>query len=103
MGSAATSLLKPMLKSWPHRLTAVLSRATQLVVVDFESLATEFDVEPAGRLHVEGQHLVVDVPAERRRHRHLAAQRTVQAQPDVVGFADLDHQMHDAARRLRPA
>ena len=78
----------------------MLSRATQLVVLDFESLATEFDVEAAGSLHVEGQHLVVDVPTQRRRHRHLAAQRAVQAQADVVAVLDLDHEMDDAARRF---
>ena len=29
--AALIAYLNPMLKSWPHRLTAVLSRATQLV------------------------------------------------------------------------
>src|SRR4051794_40134116 len=66
-------------------------------VLDFEPFATEFDVEAARGLHVERQHLVVDVPAEGRRHRYLAAQRAVQAQPDVVGALHLDHEMDDAA------
>src|SRR3954447_9226036 len=68
-----------------------------VVIVDRQSLAAEFDVETAWRLHVERQHLVVDMPAQRRRHRHLAPQRAVQAQPNVVGVLHLDHQMHDAA------
>src|SRR6185312_1588682 len=69
-------------------------------VFDLPSHAAEFDVEPAGRLHVEGQHQVVDVAAQRRRHRHFAAQCPIQAQAHVVGLFDLDHQVHDAARGL---
>ena len=33
------------------------------IIVDMAPLTTEFDVESAGRLHVERQHRVVDVPA----------------------------------------
>src|SRR3977135_1677823 len=66
-------------------------------VLDLQSLTAEFDVEAAGSLHVERQHLVVDVAAQGRRHRHLAAQRTIKAQPDVVAVTHLHHQMDDAA------
>src|SRR6478609_5515185 len=69
-------------------------------VFDFESFTTEFDVEAARGLHVEGQHLVVDVPAQRGRHGYLAAQRAVQAQADIVGLPHFDHQMHDATWSL---
>src|SRR5271165_7384392 len=72
-----------------------------VVVVDLAPLATEFDVEPAGGLHVERQHQVVDVATQRRRHRHLAAQCAVQAEPDVVAVPYLDHQVHDSAGRGR--
>src|SRR6185369_2053569 len=68
-----------------------------VVVIDFASFTTEFDVEAAWRLHVEGQHQVIDMAAEGRRHRHFATQRPVKAQPDVVGLLDLDHEMHDTA------
>src|SRR3954465_11437307 len=70
------------------------------LVLDFQPLTSEFDVEAAGCLHVEGQHLIVDVPSQRRRHRHLTTKRAVQAQPDVVGLPDLDHEMDDPAWRL---
>lgn len=43
------SLRMPTVKSWPHRLTAVLSR-DPVVVLDSEPLATEFDVEAPGLL-----------------------------------------------------
>src|SRR3977135_3112548 len=66
-------------------------------VLDLQSLTAEFDVEAARCLHVERQHLVVDVAAQGRRHRHLATQRTVEAQPDVVAAAHLHHEMDDAA------
>src|SRR5215218_1542033 len=71
-----------------------------VLVFDFEPLTSEFDVEATRRLHIEGQHLVVDVPSQRGRHRHLTAQRAIQAQPDVVSLPDLDHEMDDAAWRL---
>src|SRR5690349_25037883 len=68
-----------------------------VVVLDFKSLTTEFDVETARGFHVERQHLVVDVSAESRRHRNFAAQGAIQAQPDIVGALHLDHEMDDAA------
>src|ERR1700722_6308026 len=68
-----------------------------VVVGDLESFTSEFDVEAARGLHIERQHLVVDVTAQGRRHRHLAAQRTVKAQPDVVAVTHLQHEMDDAA------
>src|SRR4051794_3812396 len=67
-----------------------------VLIVDCQSLTTEFDVKATWCLHVERQHLVVDMPSERRRHRHLAPQRPVQTQADVVGVLHLDHQMHNA-------
>lgn len=39
------------------------------IVLDLPSFATELDVEPSRCLHVEREHQVVDVTAERRRHR----------------------------------
>src|ERR1700739_1793193 len=42
-----------------------------VAVIDFSTLTTEFDVESTGRLHVERKHQVVDMAAQRGRHRHL--------------------------------
>src|SRR5699024_1528275 len=50
-----------------------------VVVVDLQPLAPVFQVEAAGGLHVEGQHLVVDVPADRRRLPYLTTLRSVQS------------------------
>src|SRR5699024_11750454 len=60
-----------------------------VVVVDLQPLAPELQVEAAGRLHVEGQHLVVDMPAERRRHLYLATIRPVQSQSHIIGVLHL--------------
>lgn len=91
------SLRMPTVKSWPHRLTAVLSRATQSSSSTLSPSQPNSMSRAPRALDVEGQHLVVDVAAQRRRHRHLAAQRPVQAEPDVVAALHFHHDVHDPA------
>jgi len=96
-----------MLKSWPTRLTAVLSsRATQLSSVTSSPSQSpsqhEFDVEAApGFFHVEGQHLfVVDVgdPSVADIGNLAAPGGAVQGQKADRRrcFSHLDHQVDDA-------
>ena len=83
-----------MEKSWPYRLTAVDSRAIHRRRRRC-GLTTELHVEPAGGLHVERQHQIVDVTPDRCRLFDLLPQRPVVGQPDVVDVVDLDHEVHD--------
>jgi len=73
------------------------------VIGDLQSLATEFDVETTAFLRVEREHLVVDMSPQRRRQRHLAARRAIQAQPDVVGGTSTRHLLRETPDYFPPA
>src|SRR6478735_1897072 len=67
-------------------------------VVDGEALGAELDVEPAGRLHVERDHLVVHVTTEGRRERRLVLAHPLECPAHVVELVDLQHDVHALGR-----
>ena len=81
----------------PSRRRPCDSRATQRASSTVQALGAELDVEPAGRPHVERDHLVVHVPAQRRRQRRLVLAHPLQRAADVVELVDLEHDVHALA------
>ena len=84
----------------PGRVAGDVLRGV-VVLDDPAAEAAELDVEAAGRRDVERHHVVVGVPAQRRRQRELPLVQPVQRHADVVELGDLEHEVDDPVV-LRP-
>jgi len=67
-------------------------------VVDEQSTMAELEVEVRWRLHVEGEHLIVGVPAEASTDCISKFCASIQGSPDIVLAGDLEHQVTKARR-----
>ena len=76
----------------------MLSRATQRASSTCRPSVPNSTSNPPGRLHVERDHLVVHVAAERRRQRRLVLAHPLERAADVVELVDLEHDVHALAR-----
>ena len=70
-------------------------------VVDLATTPAEFDFEPGGRLRIEGEHVIIGVPAECTGDRHASLESAIVCVPHVIHCDDLQHEMMDVLRHRR--